>query len=59
MSALKDVGDLTTDEAEAEIARLSAEIRKHDRAYYQEDAPRISDAAYDALRQRLEAIEAR
>ena len=59
MSALKDVDDLTTDEAEAEIARLSAEIRKHDRAYYQEDAPRISDAAYDALRQRLEAIEAR
>jgi DNA ligase (NAD+) len=59
MSALKDAGDLTTDEADAEVTRLTAEIRKHDRAYYQDDAPRISDAAYDALRQRLEAIEAR
>ncbi|PIW28771.1 MAG: DNA ligase (NAD(+)) LigA [Rhodobacterales bacterium CG15_BIG_FIL_POST_REV_8_21_14_020_59_13] len=59
MSALKDVGDLTTDEADAEVTRLTAEIRKHDRAYYQDDAPKISDAAYDALRQRLEAIEAR
>lgn len=59
MSALKDAGDLTTDEAEAEIARLSAEIRKHDRAYYQNDAPKISDAAYDALRLRLIAIEDR
>jgi DNA ligase (NAD+) len=59
MSALKDVEDLTTDEADAEVSRLTAEIRKHDRAYYQDDAPKISDAAYDALRQRLVAIETR
>ncbi|WP_394692426.1 NAD-dependent DNA ligase LigA [Hyphobacterium sp.] len=59
MSALKDVADLTTDEADAEVTRLSSEIRKHDRAYYQNDAPKISDAAYDALRLRLIAIEDR
>ncbi|WP_421790896.1 NAD-dependent DNA ligase LigA [Hyphobacterium sp.] len=59
MSALKDVPDLTAEEARAEHDRLAAEIGKHDKAYYQDDAPKISDAAYDALRQRLEGIEAR
>jgi DNA ligase (NAD+) len=32
---------------------------KHDARYYQEDAPSISDAAYDTLRARNNAIEAR
>lgn len=59
MSALKDVDDLSPQEAVAEHARLSAEVEKHDRLYHQKDAPVISDAAYDALRQRLEAIETR
>ncbi|WP_421787531.1 NAD-dependent DNA ligase LigA [Hyphobacterium sp.] len=59
MSALKDVEDLSPDEASAEHGRLAREIRKHDQAYYQHDTPKISDAAYDALRHRLEAIEAR
>src|SRR4029077_13233476 len=31
----------------------------HDRRYYSEDAPEISDAEYDRLRQRNAAIEAR
>src|SRR5207253_5665653 len=31
----------------------------HDKRYYQEDAPSISDAEYDALRQRFNAIEKR
>jgi DNA ligase (NAD+) len=51
--------DLTEAEAEAELARLAAEIAHHDRAYYQRDAPDISDAEYDALRRRNAAIEAR
>jgi DNA ligase (NAD+) len=44
-------------EAQAEIARLSDEIRTHDKRYYQQDAPSISDAAYDALRLKLQALE--
>jgi len=59
MSALKDVDQLTEAEARTEHARLAREVARHDRAYYQEDAPRISDAAYDALRQKVEAIETR
>jgi len=53
------VGKLTEREATAELERLAAEIAKHDRAYFQEDAPTISDAQYDALRARNAAIEAR
>src|SRR6266704_3502747 len=53
------VADLTEAQAEAEIERLAAEIGAHDRRYYQEDAPTVSDAAYDALRRRNEEIEAR
>src|SRR5208283_885540 len=55
----KPVDRLTEPEAAAELARLAAEIAHHDDLYYREDAPEISDAAYDALRQRNAAIEAR
>ncbi len=44
------VEELTPLEARAEHARLHEEIAAHDRRYYQEDAPTISDADYDALR---------
>jgi DNA ligase (NAD+) len=53
------IDDLTATQAKAEHARLAVEIAEHDRRYYQEDAPSISDAAYDRLRQRYQAIEAR
>src|SRR6202035_2318873 len=53
------VDDLTEKQAKAEHARLAAEIAEHDRRYYQDDAPSVSDAAYDALRRRYTAIEAR
>ena len=50
---------LSPSDAAAEIARLTAEIREHDRRYYQDDAPSVSDAEYDRLRRRLLALEAR
>jgi len=50
---------LSEAEAAAELERLAAEIARHDELYYAEDAPAISDADYDALRQRNAAIEAR
>ncbi len=56
-SELKPVDQLTIDEAAEELARLAAEIAEHDRRYHGEDQPTISDADYDALRQRNAAIE--
>ena len=53
------VEDLTEKQAEAEYARLQAEIAGHDKRYYQDDAPTVSDAEYDALRRRYNEIEAR
>ena len=41
-----------------EIAWLVAEIRRHDRLYYENDAPEIDDAAYDGLMRRLRVLEA-
>lgn len=38
-------------------AQLSALIAEHDKRYFQDDAPTISDAEYDALREELSAIE--
>lgn len=41
-----------------EIISLRRELEKHNRLYYVEDAPVISDYEYDMLMQRLKALEA-
>jgi len=57
--SLIPVSELTAKQAKAEHARLTAEIAQHDKRYYQQDRPSVSDAEYDALRARYNAIEAR
>src|SRR5580698_7372265 len=50
---------LSEKQASAAHARLAVEIAAHDRRYYQDDAPTVSDAEYDRLRRRYGAIETR
>jgi DNA ligase (NAD+) len=54
-----DPDALDDKQAKAELKRLAVEIAAHDKRYYQDDAPTVSDAEYDALRQRNAAIEER
>src|SRR5260364_92913 len=54
-----DVAELTKAQAKVEWKRLALELEVHDRLYYQDDAPKISDAEYDELRRRFNAIETR
>src|ERR1044072_1266820 len=53
------VSNLSAAQAKAEHARLHAELVEHDKRYYQDDKPTVSDAAYDALRKRYGDIEER
>jgi DNA ligase (NAD+) len=54
-----EVAKLTKAQAKVEHMRLSLEIEAHNERYYQKDAPSVTDAEYDALRQRYNAIEKR
>jgi DNA ligase (NAD+) len=59
VAARKPVEKLTRAEAARELEWLANEIAAHDRRYYLDDAPSVTDAAYDELRKRNSAIEAR
>jgi DNA ligase (NAD+) len=54
-----DISTLTKPKAKIELMRLSLEMEAHNKRYYQDDAPTVSDAEYDVLRRRVEAIEAK
>ncbi|NMA98985.1 MAG: NAD-dependent DNA ligase LigA [Phyllobacteriaceae bacterium] len=54
---LKDVADLSEDDARLELERLAKAIAAADIAYHQNDAPEITDADYDALKRRNDALE--
>ena len=57
---VRNAASATADVPAAVAARAKAlrrEIRAHDRRYYEEDAPTVSDAEYDALFRELQAIE--
>ena len=56
---LPDIAKLAKAPARVELKRLALELEGHDKRYYQDDAPSVTDAEYDALRQRFNAIEAR
>jgi DNA ligase (NAD+) len=65
MDPLGETGDRTYNPCVAEsvdvqgrIEELREQIRYHNRRYYVEDAPEISDAEYDALYNELENLEA-
>lgn len=53
----KPIADLTLEEARDELARLADKLTAANRAYHAEDAPQISDAEFDRLRQRNAALE--
>ncbi|MDP3493505.1 MAG: NAD-dependent DNA ligase LigA [Hyphomonadaceae bacterium] len=56
-SAETPVDKLTKAAAKAELKKLAEAISAADAAYYQDDAPDLTDADYDALRNRLNTIE--
>src|SRR3954469_18568188 len=57
MTEAREVESFSEDEARKELDRLHAALSAADRLYFENDAPDITDAAYDALKRRYQAIE--
>lgn len=58
MIDIREQGAAVSKSIAAEIQSLRTEILRHDRLYYTEARPEISDQEYDALMRRLQALEA-
>jgi len=54
---MKPITELTKEEALQELKYIAEEMAKSDIAYYQNDAPYLTDAEYDILKLRNEQIE--
>ncbi|WP_396275250.1 NAD-dependent DNA ligase LigA [Glutamicibacter sp. PS] len=57
-SAPASGGELPPTEVRERHSELAQQVREHREAYYQQDAPTIADADYDALFHELQALEA-
>ncbi len=57
MSPSPSLFNLSLQDARQEWKKLADAIRRHDKLYYQKDAPEISDGEYDKLRRKLESLE--
>ncbi len=57
IAADAEIESFSEDEARAELHRLHEALGKADRLYFEKDAPQLTDAAYDALKRRYQAIE--
>lgn len=57
MSGEIEIEGLSEDQAKAELQRLKGQIDRADIAYFQNDAPDITDADYDSLKRRYQQIE--
>ncbi len=58
-SVTETTDDLTEAEAAAELESLAQQLALHDRLYYAEQAPSLTDADYDALKRRNAGLEVR
>ena len=56
---MAEAKELSEAEAANRLMRLARDIARHDRLYHDQDAPEISDAAYDALVRENRELEAR
>lgn len=59
VSGDQKIENLNDTEAAAELARLAFVLTQANRDYHTQDAPRISDADYDALRREMRRLKPR
>ena len=57
MNDVRDIEEFSEAEAKAELDRLHEALAGADKAYFENDAPDITDAAYDAMKRRYQALE--